>query len=99
MKTTQHSIITEDDSPMPLTPQALIVEDEVALRLIYERLLKAVGYDVAYARDGEVAMDILKAQTPALIFLDMLLPVVGGRLILEYVRGEARFQHTYVVIT
>lgn len=84
---------------MSPTPQALIVEDEVALRLIYERLLKAVGFDVTYARDGEMAMDILKAQTPALIFLDMLLPVVGGRIILEYVRGESRFKHTHVVIT
>lgn len=84
---------------MQTTARALIVEDEVALRLIYEKLLQDMGFSVVYARDGEAALDVLKQLTPQLIFLDMLLPVVDGKTVLEYVRADTRFEQTRVVMT
>lgn len=84
---------------MPTTARALIVEDEVALRLIYEKLLQDMGFSVVYARDGEAALDMLNQITPQLIFLDMLLPVVDGKTVLEFVRGDTRFEQTCVVMT
>lgn len=77
---------------------ALVVEDEAALRIIYDRLLKNAGYEVWLARDGGQAIDILENHTPQLIFLDMLLPMVNGVQVLQYLAQDDRFNKTHVVI-
>lgn len=79
--------------------QALIVEDEQALLFLYERVLQSIGWDVLKAKDGEQAIAVLQQHTPHLIFLDMLLPGIHGKQVLEYiVTEEARLRDTHVVI-
>lgn len=84
--------------PNPINPQALVVEDELALRMIYDRVLQKLGYEVLQARDGEQALDLLQENSPSLIFLDMLLPRVNGQKVLEYIASQPRLAATHVVI-
>lgn len=77
----------------------LVVEDETALRVIYERVLERTGSQVLLARDGHQALAILEAHTPDLIFLDMLLPGISGLEVLETIAATPRLlEHTQVVI-
>lgn len=79
-------------------PVALVVEDEAALRVIYDRLLRGLGWDVLLAKDGQEGIDFLTDHTPRLIFLDMLLPYVNGVQVIQFIKGQERLRNTHVVI-
>ena len=57
----------------------LLVEDDELLRGAMQLVLEWEGYRVACAGDGREALDFLRAgETPALILLDVMLPVLDG---------------------
>ena len=57
----------------------LLVEDDELLRGAMKMVLEWEGYRVACAGDGREALDFLRAgETPALILLDVMLPVLDG---------------------
>ena len=77
---------------------ALIVEDEAALRMIYETVLRELGFEVIQAADGEEAINILLHDTPSVVFLDMLLPKVDGSQVLQFIQSTPRLLNTVTVI-
>lgn len=63
------------DSAKPLV---LVIDDDVSIvRVLYEALT-AEGYDVAIATDGELGLQRLRERRPAVIILDVMMPVVDG---------------------
>ncbi|MCS6994954.1 MAG: response regulator [Anaerolineales bacterium] len=82
---------------MTSKPLAFIIEDDQQLNQLFGLTLKA-DFDIVQIYDGSEALSNLGQQTPALIVLDMNLPGVPGPKILEYVRAEARFSHTRVIL-
>lgn len=56
----------------------LLVEDNEMNRDMLSRRLQRRGYQVALAMDGEQAVSMAAADLPALILMDMSLPVVDG---------------------
>ena len=44
-------------------PKILIVDDEARILLLLQSLLKANGYDVVTAKDGNSALDAVKSDT------------------------------------
>jgi CheY-like chemotaxis protein len=77
---------------------ALIVEDEIALRMIYETVLRELGFDVIQAADGEEAIKLLTQRTPNIVFLDMLLPKVDGSQVLHYIQSTPHLNNTVTVV-
>ncbi|MCR5268698.1 MAG: response regulator [Lachnospiraceae bacterium] len=64
--------------------RVLVVDDEMINREILGNMLQG-EYDVAYAENGQVALDILREADGAfsLILLDLLMPVMGGEEVLK----------------
>lgn len=56
----------------------LIVDDDESIRLIVRLCLAEEGYRVEEAANGEVAFEVLKRFDPALILLDLRMPVMDG---------------------
>lgn len=56
----------------------LIVEDNEANRLLASAVLERDGFRVAMAGNAEEALDLLSAQMPDLILMDVQLPGVDG---------------------
>jgi two-component system response regulator MprA len=56
----------------------LIVEDDPAVRDALERALGFEGYSVDTARDGGIALSMVREQTFDLILLDVMMPHVDG---------------------
>ncbi len=56
----------------------LVVEDNLSSLRMLTDLLKGAGYQVRPATDGELALRSIQAEAPALILLDILLPVLDG---------------------
>jgi CheY-like chemotaxis protein len=58
--------------------KVLLVEDNEMNRDMLSRRLERKGFDVVYAQDGSVAVDLAGSENPALILMDMSLPVMDG---------------------
>ena len=68
----------------------LVVDDEEGLRLLYEEVLKAEGYEVITAGNGKEAIQQLEGGKPDLIILDIVMPVMDGMETLGRIVGKDR---------
>ena len=59
-------------------PTILLVEDNEVNRDMLVRRLQRAGHVVATAGDGEAALTALRKQQPAVVLMDMNLPVKDG---------------------
>jgi CheY-like chemotaxis protein len=69
-------------------PSVLVVDDNIANRMLASRLLKRSGWDVAEAADGQEALDYLGSATVDLILLDISMPGLSGEEVCEQVRRD-----------
>ncbi|WP_207511028.1 response regulator [Longitalea luteola] len=56
----------------------LVVEDEPMNMLLISEVLRKMGVEVVKASNGREAIEMLTAHTPALIFMDVNMPVMDG---------------------
>ena len=66
----------------------LLVEDSKIQRLTNERILHKAGYTVLNAGDGEEALRVARKSIPDVILLDMLLPKLGGREVMQALKHD-----------
>ena len=78
--------------------EILVVDDDVHTRQLLSALLGAEGYVVRTARNGQEALGMLKGSAPALILLDLRMPVMDGVRFLEALRQDPRQSALPVVI-
>ncbi|MCX2450567.1 response regulator transcription factor [Pedobacter sp. PLR] len=76
----------------------LIVEDDENLRFLVVHRLKAEGYDVLEAGDGEVAEKMIMAEKPDIVLLDWMLPGKQGSEVCEEVRKQG-FENLIIMMT
>lgn len=71
--------------------RVLIADDQELVRRSLERLLRAAGYEVLVARDGEHALRIYRTEErkPDLLLLDLDMPGLTGRDVVETLGGLA----------
>ncbi len=67
----------------------LLVEDNELNRDMLSRRLERRGYTVVCALDGEQAVAMARAESPALILMDMSLPVMDGWEATRRLKGDA----------
>ncbi|MGF7238485.1 MAG: response regulator transcription factor [Frankia sp.] len=58
--------------------RVLVVDDDAAVRESLERSLRFEGYDVSAARDGLEALDVVTADHPDIVVLDVMMPRMDG---------------------
>lgn len=69
-----------DEAVVGGTERILLAEDEESIRMLSERVLKELGYNVFVARNGEEALDLFKQNTDIdLAVLDVVMPRKGGK--------------------
>lgn len=78
-------------------PLALIIEDNTTLSQIFSLTLQA-NFEVEAITDGKSALLRLSEITPDLVILDLHLPNVSGRELLDYIRAEKRMEKTRVIL-
>ena len=67
----------------------LLVEDNEMNRDMLSRRLEKRGFEVAMAVDGQQGVDMAGNEDPALILLDMSLPVMDGWEAARHLKGNA----------
>ena len=80
-------------------PTALIVEDNEHNIEMYSILMHIQKYTPTGIHDGLEAINWLKDNdAPEIILLDVNMPHADGRQVYQYIRGEAKFHQTCVII-
>ena len=77
--------------------KVLIVDDEPNILISLEFLLTKGGFQVFVARDGQEALDIIKAEMPSLVLLDIMMPNVDGYEVCQYIKNDSLLNHIQVV--
>jgi CheY-like chemotaxis protein len=72
-----------------LTATVLLVEDNRIQKLVNERILHKAGYTVLHAADGEEAVRLAREVIPDIVLLDMLLPKLGGREVIQALKESS----------
>jgi two-component system, OmpR family, response regulator MprA len=69
----------------------VIADDETAVRDSLSRTLRFEGYTVSEAADGVRALDVVRAEKPDGVILDVMMPVLGGLESCRVLRAEGNF--------
>jgi two-component system, chemotaxis family, chemotaxis protein CheY len=79
--------------------EILIVDDDADIRESLKLALELEGYHAGVARHGGDAWGLLDGGArPALVLLDLAMPVVSGAALLARIRGDARLAAIPVVV-
>ena len=68
----------------------LVVEDELALCLLYEEELSAEGYAVECVRDADAALEALRTRAFDLIITDIRMPGKDGIELISQIMGARK---------
>ncbi len=73
----QPSGVAEDDG-RSLTARVLIAEDNPVNQMVLQQVLDNWGYDYLIANDGQQAVDLFRKHRPAVVLMDVSMPVLNG---------------------
>jgi len=67
----------------------LVVDDHRTVGMLLEAVLKLRGYEVLFAESGAEGIELARNERPALIFLDIMMPVMDGFKVCELLKEDA----------
>jgi adenylate cyclase len=70
------------------TPKILVVDDVPENVRLLEAVLVPRGYEVVTAHDGDAALDLVEAEEPDLILLDVMMPGLDGYAVCTRLRAN-----------
>jgi PAS domain S-box-containing protein len=84
--------------PAAGTRDVLVVEDDPATRDVLRRSLERQGWSVTEAENGQAGIEAIRQRPPALILLDLMMPVMDGFEFLAELRQNPAWDPTPVVV-
>lgn len=83
---------------MAETKTILLVDDDLTLLEMYEERLKAEGYEIVQATNGEEALKKIREIKPALVILDIMMPKINGFDVLKNIRADKELKILPVIV-
>ena len=72
--------------------EAFVIDDSRTMRMMLRNILRDLGFEVADAENGKVALEALAARNvPDLVLIDWNMPELPGIEVVRQLRGEERF--------
>jgi DNA-binding response OmpR family regulator len=81
-----------------VSKKILIADDEPNIVAAIEFLLQQSGYEVHVAQNGEEALELVEAQVPDLVLLDVMMPKKSGYEVCTRIRERADWRHIKIVM-
>lgn len=79
--------------------KALVVDDSKMVRLVQQRALEALGWEVVQAGNGEEGLAALEAAGVVdLILADWQMPVMDGLAMVKAIRANDQYQKTVIIM-
>jgi two-component system cell cycle sensor histidine kinase/response regulator CckA len=76
----------------------LVVDNDKFILEFMNDVLSERGHEVVTAEGGLPAVDILKTYTPDIIFVDLVMPNIGGKQLCKIIRGMPGLRDVSIVI-
>jgi len=76
----------------------LIVDDSPQVLEAEKKLLEKTGVDVHCAYTGPEAIKYVHTEKPHLVFLDLLLPEMGGDAVCRYIKSDPKLKDIAVIM-
>ncbi len=79
----------------------LIVDDEAHIRMLIGQTLEELedeGVNFFTAENGEQALEIIQAEKPQLVFLDVMMPKMNGMEVCRRVKKELGLNDVFIVL-
>ena len=76
----------------------LAVDDSPSMREMVSLALKAAGFDVTSAGDGEEALSAARSRSFDLVLSDVNMPRMDGISLIRALRAEAAYKHTPILM-
>src|SRR5215218_1587097 len=84
-----------------MAKKLLIVDDEAHIRMLIEQTLEELedeGVSFLTAENGEQALEIIEAEHPQLVFLDVMMPKMNGMEVCRKVKQELKLNDVFIVL-
>ncbi len=75
---------------MPMVRPVIVIEDDPLQRKLYCEILRSQNYETVEIRDPRAALNVIIQASPIAVVIDILLPHVDGRTIIESIRKDGR---------
>lgn len=76
--------------------KVLIVDDEEDILTSMKMLVESVGYETRTVNNGKKALQALKQECFDLVLLDILMPKMTGKKVLEKIRADPKLKNQKV---
>ncbi|MFC1859726.1 PleD family two-component system response regulator, partial [Thermodesulfobacteriota bacterium] len=76
----------------------LVVDNDLFVLKMMEKILIKEGYEVATAEGGLAALDLLKSYTPDVMFIDLIMPSIDGKKLCKIISRMPKLNHTHRII-
>jgi len=76
----------------------LVVDNHPMVLRFMSQLLEKEGHEVRTAEDGLSALELLKTYHPEVIFIDLVMPNIGGEKLCQIIRKMPEFKETILII-
>jgi CheY-like chemotaxis protein len=76
----------------------LIADDEPAVRALVHATLEDEDYQIIEAGDGVEALELVRAENPSLVLLDIMMPRLNGLDVCRAIKGDAGTSDIVVVM-
>ena len=80
------------------TQKVAIVEDDLAIAMMYRMKFEAEGYQVETAANGKLGLALIEEMKPDIVLLDLMMPEMNGDEMLAKMRATAWGKHIKVII-
>ena len=81
-----------------MTSRVLLIDDDPLILALLSHKLNARGFVVDTAEDGATGLERASTGRPDLIVLDMMMPVLDGRAVLQELRRDPALRETPVIV-
>lgn len=88
----------ESSATLRAIPIVVVVDDSSAVRVFFEKAVAALDVDLRTFPSAASAAAFLEATQPALLFLDIIMPVKDGLTFLQELRRDPRLAMTPAIV-
>ncbi len=86
------------NNTLPLSPIAMIIEDDEKLARIFTAAISEAGFTPHIVHRGDEALQELSVFQPRLVILDLNLPGIPGEVILKAIHEDPQLTKTRVIV-
>ena len=84
-----------------MPPKILFADDHDHIRVLLEQTLEEfedAGVELFPASDGTEAWNIVQAERPDVVILDVMMPGLTGFQVCEHIKSNPNFSHAHVIM-